>query len=183
MTASSLFGDPMLVTAGSAALALVLLIAVLHKLGDREAFESAIAQYRLLPAGAAAAVSVALILAELALAAGLLVPAIRPWALMGTAGLLALYALAMAANLLRGRRTIDCGCGGPGQPVSWALVVRNLVLGAVALGCSGPLGERSINWHDRLEMVLITIGLLALYLMADELLRQAGRLADLRRTD
>ncbi len=50
-------------------------------------------------------------------------------ALMGGA-LLALYALAMAINLARGRRDLDCGCGIVRKSISASMVVRNLLLAA-----------------------------------------------------
>ena len=47
--------------------------------------------------------------------------------------LLALYAGAMAVNLARGRRDLDCGCAGPGvrRPVGEGLLIRNGALIAV----------------------------------------------------
>ncbi|WP_289141256.1 MauE/DoxX family redox-associated membrane protein [uncultured Brevibacillus sp.] len=44
--------------------------------------------------------------------------------------LLILYSVAIAINLLRGRRDISCGCGGVAgnHPISWLLVLRNLLL-------------------------------------------------------
>ena len=50
----------------------------------------------------------------------------------------ALYAVAIAINLWRGRVHIGCGCGfgaasGEDPPLSWWLVARNLLLGAVAM--------------------------------------------------
>ncbi|MGG1662592.1 MauE/DoxX family redox-associated membrane protein [Brevibacillus sp. NRS-1366] len=44
--------------------------------------------------------------------------------------LLTIYSVAIAVNLLRGRRDISCGCGGAAgdHPISWWLVGRNLLL-------------------------------------------------------
>ena len=46
------------------------------------------------------------------------------------AALLVVFAWAMAINIRRGRRAIDCGCGRSQlrQPLGWGLVVRNVVL-------------------------------------------------------
>ena len=47
--------------------------------------------------------------------------------------LLFLFALAMAINLRRGRNWLLCGCFGPRQNnIKWQLVIRNLLLGALA---------------------------------------------------
>jgi Methylamine utilisation protein MauE len=88
----------------------------------------------------------------------------------------------MAINLLRGRNDIDCGCGGAAHPLSWGLVVRNVVLAAAALAASRPTLERGMNWIDALTLVLGVLAFYALYLMADELLRQAGRMAQMKRS-
>ena len=47
--------------------------------------------------------------------------------------LFVLYAVAISINLFRGRRHIDCGCGGDGTAIGWGLVVRNVVLAGLAL--------------------------------------------------
>ena len=89
----------------------------------------------------------------------------------------------MAVNLLRGRHDIDCGCGGATHPLSWGLVARNGVLAAAAVLASRPTLERSMDWIDALTLVLGVLAFYALYLMADELLRQAGRLAQIKRAE
>jgi hypothetical protein len=60
--------------------------------------------------------------------AALLHPAVLVATVYLTASLLLLFALAMAINLLRGRREISCGCDPRGrpQPIRWALVARNV---------------------------------------------------------
>lgn len=71
--------------------------------------------------------------AELLAAALLAVPATRLVGGALAAALFAGYAVAMALALRAGRRTIDCGCGGPPQLVSGLTVARNLLLAALAL--------------------------------------------------
>ena len=72
---------------------------------------------------------------ELGAALGLLLPATRALAAATLMALLVLFAAAMAINLGRGRSDIDCGCfiGVQKQRISWALVVRNLVLAGFGL--------------------------------------------------
>ena len=62
--------------------------------------------------------------AEALVIVGLIVPATRPAAAMLAFALLAIYGVAIAINLVRGNRRIDCGCGGAGQGLSWFLVGR-----------------------------------------------------------
>jgi hypothetical protein len=88
---------------------------------------------------------------ELGAALGLLLPAMRALAAATLVGLLVLFAAAMAINLARGRSNIDCGCfiGAQKQRISWALVVRNLMLAGFGLmllveGTGRPLA--ALDW-------------------------------------
>jgi hypothetical protein len=63
---------------------------------------------------------------ELAAAVGLFLNNLVTLAAMIGAVLLVLYATAIAANLIRGRSELPCGCTGrQSQPISWSLVLRN----------------------------------------------------------
>jgi hypothetical protein len=174
---AALSADPVAVGAVIGALALVVFAAALHKLTQPAAFAGALAAYRLLPPRAVAAAARLLPLAEAALGVGILLPLTRMSSLVALAALLALYAAAMAINLARGRRDIDCGCGGAVQPLSWGLVARNSVLVAAALLAARPTLARSMEWTDALTLVLGVLAFYALYVMTDELLRQSSRLA------
>ena len=132
---------------------------------------------KILPTALVAPVARVLPFVEAALGVAILVPATRPAALLLLATLLVTYGAAMAINLLRGREDIDCGCGGASHPLSWGLVARNAVLAGAAAIASRPTLERSMDWIDALTLVLGVLAFYALYLMADELLRQASRLA------
>jgi hypothetical protein len=174
--------DPVVAAILRGALALLFLDAARHKLRDRAAFAAAFDAYRLLPEGAGRAAGAAIGGAELAVAAALLVPvADRPGAL-GAAGLLALYTAAIAVNLMRGRRDIDCGCAGPAlrQPLGGGLVVRNLVLLGAALLCLVPTLPRSLVWLDAVT-ALGAVGVLACgYAAAQRLLSNAPAMARVR---
>ena len=102
-----------------------------HKLSGLAEFRGALSAYRLLPEWAVGSAAVALVVLETSIALALLVrfegASIAAFFLLGA------YSAAMLVNLLRGRRWIDCGCGGPGQPISYALVIRNAVLMGVCL--------------------------------------------------
>lgn len=107
-------------------LCLVFVRALLHKLGGFAEFVGTVRDYRLVPWPRAAAV--VLSAAEATVVLGLLWPGTRQIAAVAGAGLLAAYALAIGINLRRGRTTIDCGCGGPGQGISPLHVARNAAL-------------------------------------------------------
>jgi hypothetical protein len=146
--------DPVVGLALRALVTLLLGGAALAKLRDLRAFAAAVAGYRLLPTALAAPAATAFVAAELALAAALWSP-LRAAAALGAAALLALYAAAIAVNLARGRRDIDCGCGGPlgRQTLSEGLVLRNLVWTGAALACALPEAPRALAWLD-----LVTLG-------------------------
>lgn len=166
-------------TAGIAvgAFALILFGAAWQKFSEPNAFLAALAGYRLVPDPLLGLVTRAVPSIEIALGLGLLWPATRSLALIGTSTLLLVYALSIAVNLVRGRSYIDCGCGGMAQPLSWALVARNGVLAAAAGAVSGPTVQRSFDWLDTITLVAGALAFYIAYLMVDELLRQADRMA------
>lgn len=182
MDVLSIIADPAAKGAVIGALALILLGAAWHKLSEPNMFLSALAAYRLLPQGLLDVAARGIPLLEIALGAGLLVPATRSLALVGVALLMLGYALAIGINLARGRSYIDCGCGGAAHPLSWGLVVRNGVLATAALAASGATMDRPLDWLDAVTVVLGVLAFFVTYLMADELLRQASRMARAERS-
>jgi methylamine utilization protein MauE len=173
--------DPAVDAAVRAAFALLLGSAGARKLAAAGHFRDAVREYRLVPDMAVGPVSAALVLAELATATALVVPGLRAVALTGTAALLALYAGAIAANLVRGR-AIDCGCGGPAarRPISGWLATRNVALAIVAALAARPVAGRSLVWFDGVTIAGATAGLAALYSATDRLMAHAPALAALR---
>lgn len=180
MMLDMLIADPVAAGIVVGAVALILFSAAWHKFAEPSAFLAALAGYRMLPGGLLPIMSRAVPVLETVLGAGLLIPATRNAALAGAALLLGLYATAIGVNLLRGRSYIDCGCGGAAQPVSWGLVARNGVIAAAALAVSGPTTARSLDWLDAVTLLLGVLAFFITYLMADELLRQASRMARTR---
>ncbi|MCO5102167.1 MAG: methylamine utilization protein MauE [Burkholderiaceae bacterium] len=173
MTAFAL--DPVLGHALAGALALVLAIGAWSKLADLDAFAAALERYRLLPLALARVVAFALPFVEALAAALLVVPSMRnPGAALAGA-LLTLVTSAVAINLLRGRVDIDCGCGGPGQRLSWRLVARNAVLlGACALAAA-PVSVRLVVWLDAFTATFAAAALWLVYAAVDQLLSGVGR--------
>jgi len=147
----SLAFDPAASIAVRAALALLLSFAAAHKLRDLAAFRDALRGYELLPVSAVTSVAVLIPVSEAALAASL--------ALLGRGGiavaaLLAVYSAAIALNLRRGRRGIDCGCSGPAGrvPLRPALLTRNALLIALALVATLPAAARPLVWIDAITV-------------------------------
>lgn len=174
--------DPTLPYMCAATLAIVFIGGAWHKLRDRDAFAMAVEQYRLVPEAWAGTLAWALPLWELAAGGMLLSAATREWGALLAVPLLAAVTAAVAANLLRGRAHIDCGCGGPegGQHLSWGLVARNLLLAAMALAAVAPEAPRELVWLDGLTVAAGTLGLYGLYAAANQLMTNRPRLMNLR---
>ncbi|MFN4135534.1 MAG: MauE/DoxX family redox-associated membrane protein [Novosphingobium sp.] len=109
------------------------LTAGIAKLRARGVFAGVVGNYRLLPDAMVPPFAAMLPPVEILIGA-MLLAGIRAVALPAAA-LLLLFAGAMAVNIRRGRSHIDCGCGRSElrQPLSRALVIRNLVLAALVL--------------------------------------------------
>ena len=93
------------------------------------------------------------------------------------AGLLLVYAAAIALNLARGRDAIDCGCGAPGdeRSIGVDLVARNLVLAALALGAALPATARALTWLDLASAAAAFAAAAALLAAAEHALSNARR--------
>lgn len=121
---------------------LVFLVAGVDKLRHRDLLPGVIANYRLLPDALVPPAALLLPFVELLVAAGLLLGN-RPAAPLAAMALLLVFAAAMAINIRRGRRQIDCGCGHVGlrQQLGWPMVARNIVLAnLLVLRLASPAG-------------------------------------------
>src|SRR5579862_6991362 len=156
--------DPAVGALLAGALALLFVSAALHKLRGLARFAADLRAYRVLPEGAAALAWV-LPLLELTVGAGLLVRSSRRGACAAGAALLLVYAIAIAINLLRGRRDLACGCGGPDdrRPIAAWMVWRNLALAALLGALLLPWGARSLGGADALTIGAGTIVTALLY--------------------
>jgi hypothetical protein len=162
--------DPLIVAIAAGTLLLIFVRGVWHKLTDHPMFRVILENYEIVPAGWVPAAAMAVTAAEAAVALGLLFPATRSLAALSGLTILALYAIAIAINLRRGRVTIECGCGGPGHGLSWILVWRNAGLMALALIAALPALDRAMGIWDML-VVLAAVATVALALAS---LEQAG---------
>ncbi len=174
--------DPAVDAALRAAFALLFLVAASHKLRDPGRFRTTLAEYRLLPGPVVPLAAMLVIGVEVVVAIALLAPARRAPGPGAAAAVLAVYGAAIAVNLARGRRHIDCGCVGPAvrRPISGWLVARNAALAAAALAAVAPVRPRPLVWVDALTVMGATATLAALYASVDRLLAHAPALARLR---
>jgi hypothetical protein len=142
--------DPLLHLVATGFVILVLARAVVEKLTAYGVFVANLRDYRLIPDALAPVVAPTLLASELAAIPCLLLPATSAVGAIIAGSLFAMYALAMAAVLLAGRHEIECGCGGEGQMVSWALVARNGALVAISASILLPTSNRATTWPDML---------------------------------
>lgn len=175
---SGYLSDPVMVLAARVAIALLFASSLLHKLRHLGEFRQNVADYRLLPARLAFTAALLLLCAEMATLFSLVVPGMTGQGALMAAGLLMLYALAMAINLARGRRSIDCGCAGPQlkQPISEWLLLRNaLLIGLALIGAQTPDGRGLGAWDIGLTACFV-LSLWLLYTAANGLLANAPHL-------
>jgi hypothetical protein len=167
--------DPAISWTIAISLAVLFVSAASHKLRDPARFREVLRNYRLLTEILVPTAAVLLIALELTAVVLLLVVDTRMAGALLSAGMLAIYAVAMAINLLRGRVNLDCGCLGIGarQPVRWWMVGRNVALAAIALLTVPPMMPRELTALDGVTIACATLSLALLY-TAQSLLGAAG---------
>jgi len=174
--------DPLITISVTICMSLLFGAAAVQKMRLPQAFRSAVADYRIIPAKYSGLVSKSVIMAEMVAALLVLIAPARHAGLILMAGLLLLYATAIGVNLYRGRRDLDCGCGGQASShkISGWLVLRNLLLLGLVLLALAPSAPRPLNW---LDLLTVTFGIpvaSGLYLGVNQLLAQAPRISRLR---
>ncbi len=129
------------------------------KLASPASSRAALSSFGVVDPRAQAGLWVALIAAELALAAGVIAGAES--AALAAAALMALFAATMVGAIMRGRAGAPCACFGVRSTVGWRAVARNLALaGAFA---SLPLLPRAeLNTEQWLGLGLVVALLLCL---------------------
>jgi thiol-disulfide isomerase/thioredoxin/uncharacterized membrane protein YphA (DoxX/SURF4 family) len=160
-------------------LALVFVAAAIAKVRDRNGTRQAVVDFgvpsRLAPIGAAA-----LPIAELAVAAALVIPATAAAGAAGAAVLLGAFTVAIGVSLARGR-TPDCHCFGQvaAGPISRLTVLRNVILVALAVFAlvadSGSAVVGSVDPAIAIAVVAAAAFALQAWLLAS-LVAQNGRL-------
>jgi uncharacterized membrane protein YphA (DoxX/SURF4 family) len=162
--------------------ALLLGAAAIHKLRDLARFRATLAEYDVLPSGLVDGAAPILAILEATLAALLVAGVAVPAAASAVTALMLAYGAAIHTNVLRGRTDLDCGCMGPAArvPVSAALVLRNLALGAAAATLVVTASGRAASWPDVASALAATLALAASWQAGERLLALAPRAARLR---
>jgi Methylamine utilisation protein MauE len=164
--------DPVAAIAVSLGGALLFAGAAIHKLRAAREFVTTVAAYQLAPLPLVNPIAWSLPIFECGVAAGLIWPPLRqPAALLGAALLLS-YGAAIAINLGRGRRDLDCGCSAFGErrPVAPWMVIRNLLIAAALLLLLAPISVRPVSGVDIFTIGTCLTAATLLYLSLDLLL-------------
>src|SRR5260370_4127104 len=157
--------------------------AAIHKLRDLRRFDEIFAAYGLLPLAARLRLSRAVPLLEALVAVGLLLEVTRFAAACVGILLLLAYAGAITVNLLRGRRELACGCGGPDdrRPIAPWMVWRNILFAVMLFPLMLTWSPRPLGLTDMVTIGFGTAACALVCLCLDRLLGRTGRLsAELR---
>lgn len=148
---TALAHDPIVMLLVRASLALLFASAAWHKLRAPAEFRAVLAAYRVVPDPLVPTLGATIGALEAGVAFAWLGLGGTGLASGATIALLALYSGAIAVNLARGRRAIDCGCGvgGASQPIGEWLLVRNALLAVAAVVGARPIADaRTLVWVD-----------------------------------
>jgi hypothetical protein len=146
--------DPAVHAALRLCLATLFAAAGLHKLRTPLRFRAALDAYEVLPQRSVNAAASALPFGEALIAVSLLYTPAAGFAAVAALALLCVYTGAIAVNLRRGRRDLDCGCGAAEapQPIGPSLLLRNLALMACASAVAVGPGDRPLHATDALTI-------------------------------
>lgn len=180
--------DPLFVQVIAMGFALIFALAALHKMDDRNRFLAILKAYKILPRFMLRACALCIPMLELMLALGWLQAGLLgsryPVIVVASAGLLIVYGLAIAINLLRGRTDIDCGCNlisarksAPAdkgsesqQSISTNLIWRNVCLALLTLTALTPITARQLGVIDYIGLAGALLVLVLLYASLTQLM-------------
>ena len=147
--------DPSILLAVRVLGILVFGMAVAGKLRHRDEFVGVVANYRLAQEALAPLIAWVIIILEIFVAISLATGFARVAGAALAVSLLVAFAVAMAINLTRGRKEIDCGCfqSALRQRLSVALVVRNVLLIAMLLPLFLPAADDAVQLPSLLQAV------------------------------
>ena len=147
--------DPAVNLIAALILSYVLVLAGLHKCRAPAEFAATLANYKILPENLTRQGVYLIPVAEIMTGVALLIPATAQLAAFSAGALLCIYIAAIGINLLRGRRNIDCGCGGPAQKqsISEWMIVRNALLVLLACIAGSQAEPRTLLWFDWLIII------------------------------
>ncbi|HEY2105855.1 MAG TPA: MauE/DoxX family redox-associated membrane protein [Candidatus Binataceae bacterium] len=175
--------DPALTWTLAVAVSTLCAASAAMKFADVGQFAAAVENYRILPAMLVGPAAWGIPALEVLAAIGLLFPPARADACLLAAALLAVFTVAIAINLARGRRQIDCGCFGPAlrQTLSGWLIARNAILLVAVVAVAAPAQVRPLGLVDFATIGIGAATLMVLYVSMNYLLANAPWIRELER--
>ncbi|RDU96370.1 MauE/DoxX family redox-associated membrane protein [Trinickia dinghuensis] len=179
--------DPVFANVALAAAAIVALMGAIAKFRQLDAFQRAVASFRLVPHALVLPFAVAVPVCETLAVAALLAPQTRAIGAVALGTLFALFAFALAVNVARGHTDFDCGCSGfvasshdAPHRIGWAHVGRALLLVALVACACARQSSRAIVWFDFLSVFGGTLMVVSALVALDVLLANRPKLNHLR---
>jgi len=174
--------DPAVHIIASLILSYVFVVAGFHKCRSTEEFAAILNNYKILPQSLIRQGVYLFPTVEIMTGVALLIPVTAKPAALSAGFLLSIYMVAIGVNLLRARRNIDCGCGGPAQKqtISEWMIVRNSLLLSLAYIVTRQIEPRSLLWFDWTVIILATLSGCLFYNTANQLLANRDLLKVLR---
>ena len=174
--------DPVVQIVSALVLSCVFVTAGFHKCQAPAEFAATLRNYKILPEALIRQCVYLLPVAEIMTGVALLIPAVARLAAVAAGALLTAYIFAIGVNLLRGRRNIDCGCGGPQQKqtISEWMIARNGLLLFLAALAGAPVQPRPLLWFDWTVIVLAVVTGCLFYHIINQLLVNKDLLRALR---
>ena len=169
--------DPAVNALVIACAALLFAAAAIHKFRDLRRFAEIFTAYGLLPLAVSAPLAPVVPVLETLVAVGLLLDTSRAAAAGAGIVLLLAYAAAIAFNLMRGRRDLACGCGGPDdrRPIAGWMIWRNILIAGLLGSIMLPAAARALDPTDLVTIGGGTAACALVYLCLDRLLSNSGR--------
>ena len=174
--------DPAINIIAALILSYVFVLAGFHKCQAPEEFAATLNNYKILPERLNRQCVYLIPVVEIMTGIALLIPATAKPAALSAGLLLSVYIAAIGVNLLRGRRNIDCGCGGPAQKqtLSEWLLLRNGALLFLSFVAGCQVQQRPLLWFDWTVIILATMLGCLFYNIVNQLLVNKELLKTLR---
>ena len=162
-------------------IAAVLLVAGVGKVWNGQRFRESVSGFVVVPARLVPGVAAVLPYFEIAVGLGVLcgmgVPQLRLWAGLIAMSLFAMFAIAVAVNLMMDRLNVSCGCFGRfSERLTWALVARAGLFASVSALTLLKRPHLQLSTQDLLSLTFINIAAPAVMWLATFLLTEGAEL-------
>ncbi len=151
--------DPVIAITCSLILSYVFVVASFHKFQNISEFKQTLSDYQVIPDSLLSFFIYSIPTLEMLTGITLLIPISSGLAAISASFLLLVYMVAIGINLIKGRRSIDCGCGGTEQKqnISEWLLLRNGLLIFLAYCITASVQARELLWFDWTVVLLAAI--------------------------